>query len=110
MRRKKTMNELRQEILTWRARHDDLQEAIAHDTGVNQGTISRILRGHFRRPSKALRAVCAYADISPITDKPLPPLELSLQELAQLAQSSPHHRRILRLLRLAKELSEESRG
>jgi hypothetical protein len=105
MKRPKTIRELRREIMASDSLRAKPQEQICHSIGVNQATLSRILRGQFKRRSKAVDRVCKYADISCITTQTMPELEASLQQLARIARgNSPAERRALKLIRLAAEL------
>ena len=107
MKRPKTVRELRHEILHSEVLRTKPQEAISHSVSMNQGTLSRILRGHFKRRSGAVERVCRYAHISSMTDQPKPELETSLDQLARIARrGSPNDRRAMRLIRLAAELLE----
>ena len=83
------------------------QEVIAHSLNLNQATVSRLLSGRFKRLSPAVNKVCAYAQISCMTDHPLNPLGASLARLTLLAKGrSSHERHAMKLIRLAAELLE----
>lgn len=105
MRRPKTIPELRSEILNSPRLKAKSQGEIASAIRVNQATVSRVLRGRFKRYSKAVDRVCHYAGISRMTDTPLNEFEASLGRLTKLAQgNSPHEQHALKLIRLAAEM------
>ena len=107
MKRQKTIRELRQDILLSEKLRTKSQEEISRSLKVNQATVSRILRGQFKRCSKAVERVCNYAEISRMTSQSMPELEASLQRLTEIAQrGSARDRRALKLIRLAAELLE----
>ena len=107
--RPKTIPELRQEIQASAKLQADSQGAISELLGLNQATVSRILRGQFKRRSKAVDKVLAYAEISCITDQPLTPFEVTVTQLEKLAAArSPNGRHAAKLIRLAAELLESS--
>ncbi|MBM3842027.1 MAG: hypothetical protein FJ397_01985 [Verrucomicrobia bacterium] len=107
--RPKTIPELRQEIQASAKLQADSQGAISTLIGLNQATVSRILRGKFKRRSKAVDKVLNYAGISCITECPLPPFEVTVTQLEKLAAAhSPNGRHAAKLIRLAAELLESS--
>jgi hypothetical protein len=107
MKRQKTVRELRHDIMASKLLRARSQEEISRSVKVNQATLSRILRGSFKRRSPAVDRVCSYARISRITNDPLPELEVSLDRIARIAQrGSSGERRALKLIRLAAELLE----
>ncbi|MFM9092902.1 MAG: hypothetical protein ACKOUK_14330, partial [Verrucomicrobiota bacterium] len=73
--RPKTIPELRQEIQASAKLQAESQGAISQTLGLTQATVSRILRGQFKRQSKAVDKVLVYAEISCITESPLTPFE-----------------------------------
>ncbi len=107
--RPKTIPELRQEIQASPKLQAESQGAISEALGLNQATVSRILRGQFKRRSKAVDKVLNYAEISCITDQPLTPFEVTVTQLEKLAAAhSPNGRHAAKLIRLAAELLESS--
>lgn len=109
MTRRKTISELRSEIMASAKLRAKSQEEIAQRIKLNQGTLSRILRGQFRRYSPAVAKVCNYATISCMTNLPPGALEHSLDQLTSLAQGrSAEERHALKLIRLAAELLESA--
>lgn len=105
MRRPKTIPELRSEIVAHPRLISESQETLSARIGVNQATVSRILRGRFKRYSKAVDRVCRYAQISRMTEAPLNEFEASLGRLNALAQDiSPRQQHALKLIRLAAEI------
>ncbi len=107
--RPKTIPELRQEIQASPKLQAESQGAISESLGLNQATVSRILRGQFKRRSKAVDKVLNYAEISCITDQPLTPFEVTVTQLEKLAAAhSPNGRHAAKLIRLAAELLESS--
>jgi transcriptional regulator with XRE-family HTH domain len=109
MSRPKTIPELRQEIQASAKLQADSQGAISEIIGLNQATVSRILRGQFKRRSKAVDKILAYAEISCITESPLTPFEVTVTQLEKLAAArSPNGRHAAKLIRLAAELIESS--
>jgi hypothetical protein len=107
--RPKTIPELRQEIQASAKLQAESQGAISQTLGLNQATVSRILRGQFKRRSKAVDKVLAYAEISCITESPLTPFEVTVTQLEKLAAArSPNGRHAAKLIRLAAELLESS--
>lgn len=105
MSRRKTIPELRSEIMASAKLKEKTQEEISTMLRLNQATVSRILRGKFRRYSGAVEQVCRYASISRMTERPLGELEASIDRLALLAKgTSSHERHALKLIRLAAEL------
>ena len=91
--RPKTIPELRQEIQASTKLQAESQGAISQILGLNQATVSRIIRGQFKRRSKAVDKVLAYAEISCITDQPLTPFEVTVTQLEKLAAArSPNGR------------------
>jgi len=107
MSRRKTIPELRVEITASEILKAKPQEEIAGVLDVNQATLSRILRGKFRRYSRAVEKVCHYASISCITDRPMDELEASIGRLTLLARgASAHERHAMKLIRMAAELLE----
>jgi hypothetical protein len=109
MARRKTISELRSEIMASARLRAKSQDEIAQSLKLNQATLSRILRGQFRRYSPAVAEVCKYAAISCITSRPPGALELSLHQLTALAKGrSAEERHALKLIRLAAELLESA--
>lgn len=109
MTRRKSIAELRREIVASPKLRRRSQEEIAHSLGVNQATLSRILRGQFRRYSPAVAKVCSYATILRMTDQPADALASSLNQLTALARGgSAEKRHALKLIRLAAELLESA--
>jgi siderophore synthetase component len=106
MKREKTVSELRQEIMASAVLREKSQDEISRAVRVNQATLSRVVRGQFKRRSKAVASVCEYASISCITSQPVPELSASLDQLSGLARRSPNARHALKLIRLAAELLE----
>lgn len=107
--RPKTIPELRQEIQASAKLQAESQGALSQTLGLNQATVSRILRGQFKRRSKAVDKVLAYAEISCITESPLTPFEVTVTQLEKLAAArSPNGRHAAKLIRLAAELLESS--
>jgi transcriptional regulator with XRE-family HTH domain len=107
MMRRKTIRELRDEIIASPRLKERSQEEIATTVGVNQATLSRILRGRFKRVSGAVDRVCTYARILRMTDRPLAEIDASLAQLKGLARGrTTRERHALKLIRLAAELLE----
>jgi hypothetical protein len=107
MSRRKTVPELRTEIMASERLKAKPQEEISATLKINQATLSRILRGKFRRVSPAVARICVYASISRMTEKPKGELEASLDRLSLLASGgSAHERHAMKLIRLAAELLE----
>lgn len=105
MTRRKTIHELRREIMASPRLKAQSQEAICQSLSIHQATLSRILRGQFKRASDAVVRVCKYAHISCITEQPLDEMEASLARLTALARGrSARERHALQLIRLATEL------
>ena len=44
----------------------NLQRQVVEDTGLQQGTVSNLLRGKFKVLSDRVRQICEYADIDPM--------------------------------------------
>jgi transcriptional regulator with XRE-family HTH domain len=107
MKRQKTVRELRADIMASRTLKARSQEDIGRKLRLNQATLSRILRGQFKRRSPAVDRVCIYANISRITSRPLTDLEVSLARITRMApRGSAGERRALKLIRLAAEILE----
>jgi hypothetical protein len=107
MARPKTVRELRQEIAVCTRLKNRPQEEISRSLRLHQATLSRILRGKFKRRSSAVERVCKYAGISCITEQPLTELDASLKKLTQVATgNSSTKRHAIKLIRLAAELLE----
>jgi transcriptional regulator with XRE-family HTH domain len=107
MTRRKTIPELRIEIMASAKLRSKSQEEIARSLRLNQATLSRIRRGRFKRYSNAVTKVCSYALISRMTDRPPPALGASLERLTLLAKGrSTNERHAMKLIRLAAELLE----
>lgn len=107
MRRPKTVPELRAEIQSSPRLKSQSQTDISSVLKVNQATISRILRGQFKRVSPAVAKLCEYASISCMTERPLGEFEASMDRLARLARGrSLRERQAMRLIRLAAEILE----
>lgn len=107
MRRSKTIAELRAEIRASTRLKSQSQTELSTILKVNQATVSRILRGQFRRVSPAVTKVCMYASISCITNRPLGELDASVDRLARLTRGrTPRERQAIKLLRLAAEILE----
>lgn len=105
--RGKTPAEIRAEIKRATHLRQQSQVMLASSVGIDQATVSRILNGRFVRVSPAVRKLCEYARIKYITPKPLSALDASILQLSKaVRRGSPQQRRVLRLLRLAKELSD----
>lgn len=105
MPRRKTIPELRDEIMASGKLRSQSQEALCQSLGIHQATLSRILRGKFKRYSPAVASVCNYASISCMTSRPLDELDASLHRLTALARGGQtHERHALKLIRLAAEL------
>jgi transcriptional regulator with XRE-family HTH domain len=107
MRRSKTIPELRAEIRASSRLKTQSQVELSSILRVNQATVSRILRGQFRRVSPAVAKVCKYASISCITSRPLGEIDASVDRLARLTRGrTPRERQAIKLIRLAAELLE----
>lgn len=107
MRRPKTVSELRAEIQASPRLKSQSQAEISSAIKVNQATISRILRGQFKRVSPAVSKLCTYASLSCMTDRPLGEFEASVDRIARLAHGrSPRERQAMKLIRLAAEILE----
>jgi len=105
MNRRKTIPELRSEIMASERLMEKSQEEICRSLRINQATVSRIVRGKFKRYSTAVARVCNYASISCMTERPLGELDASIDQLTRLAKGgSTHERHALKLIRLAAEL------
>ena len=105
MSRRKSIPELRAEIMASEKLRSQSQGALSSLLGLHQATLSRILRGKFQRHSSAVTAVCKYASISCMTSRPLDELDASIHRLTALAQGgATHERHALKLIRLAAEL------
>lgn len=111
MPRPKTIRELREEIIASDRLKRRPQEEISQSLRLHQATLSRIIRGKFKRRSSAVDRVCQYAGISRITDKPLAELDASLDRLKRVATgNSANKRHAIKLIRLAAELLESEPG
>jgi transcriptional regulator with XRE-family HTH domain len=109
MSRCKTIPELRTAIMASEKLKAKPQEEIARALDINQATLSRILRGKFRRVSPAVTRICSYASISCMTTRPLSDLEASIDRLSLLAGGpSAPERHARKLIRLAAELLEST--
>lgn len=107
MSRPKTIPELRAEIQASSRLQARSQVKLSHSLNLNQATVSRILRGHFRRLSPAVAKICAYAAISCNTNRPLEGFAESMHHLVRLTRGrSPRQRQAMKLIRLAAELLE----
>lgn len=107
--RPKTVHELRQEIMASSRLRAEPQEVLSQKIGVNQATVSRILRGQFKRRSKAVDKLIVYASISCITDTPVNEFDATVIHLERLAAArSPNGHHAAKLIRLAAELLESS--
>lgn len=107
MNRQKTTAELRVEIMASAVLRAKSQEEIAASLEINQATLSRILRGQFKRYSRAVAKVCSYARISCMTARPRNAVGASLERLTVLARGrSIQERHAMKLIRLAAELLE----
>ncbi len=107
MARPKTIRELREEITGSERLKARPQEEISTSLRLHQATLSRILRGKFKRRSSAVDRVCKYARISCITNRPLAELDASLARLTRVATGdSASKRHAIKLIRLAAELLE----
>ena len=105
MPRRKTIPELRHELMASAKLRGQPQEVLSEQLGIHQATLSRILRGKFKRYSPAVATVCNYASISCMTSRPLDELDASIHRLTALAQGgATHERHALKLIRLAAEL------
>jgi transcriptional regulator with XRE-family HTH domain len=105
MPRRKTIPELRDEIMASEKLRGRPQDTLSQRLGIHQATLSRILRGKFQRYSPAVEAVCKYACISCMTSRPLDELDASIHRLSALAQGgATRERQALKLIRLAAEL------
>jgi hypothetical protein len=80
------------------------QKMIAVKIGVNQGTISRIQNGNFRRVNKTVRALCNYAEISISRTTGVDELR-SLVSSAKEVQD-PTKKKLIDIIELAVELLE----
>jgi transcriptional regulator with XRE-family HTH domain len=80
------------------------QSAMAQAIGVNQGTISRIANGEFKRVNKSVLNVCRYAQISTVRASNITRLR-SLVTSAE-AVNDPEKRKLMDIIRLAVDLLE----
>ncbi len=107
MPRPKTIRELREEIIGSERLKAHSQEEISRSLRLHQATLSRIVRGKFKRRSPAVARVCKYAGISCMTNQPLAELDASLARLTRVATGgSASKRHAIKLIRLAAELLE----
>jgi transcriptional regulator with XRE-family HTH domain len=97
--------QLKQAVQRKRIKQSDLSSYI----GITQPQISRILKGKFRRPSKAIYALCTFLNVEirqvegDVSLSKYPELRLCLSEI--LDGSRQRERAIVRLLRSARKLS-----
>jgi hypothetical protein len=82
------------------------QTVIAKALKVDQGTISRIANGDFKRVNKSVRAVCKYAQIS--TMKSSRTAELRSLVHSAATSSDPEKRKLAGIIGLAMDLLERS--
>lgn len=80
------------------------QEVVAEAIGVDQGTVSRIANGDFKRVNKSVIAVCKYAKISTVRATGTEKLR-SLMASAQ-AVNDPEKRKLVDIIGLAVDLLE----
>lgn len=80
------------------------QSVIAKIIGVDQGTVSRIANGDFKRVNKSVIAVCRYAKISTVRSAGTEGLG-SLMASAQTV-NDPDKRKLVDIIRLATDLLE----
>lgn len=107
MKRQKTPRELREEIIASPLLRSKSQEDLGRSLNLHQATLSRILRGKFKRRSEAVDRVCKYAQISCITDEPPPELDESIERLTRAVDADTASKRhAIKLIRLAAELLE----
>jgi transcriptional regulator with XRE-family HTH domain len=107
MKRQKSPRELRDEIMRSPVLRAKSQEEISRSLSLHQATLSRILRGKFKRRSDAVDRVCKYAQISCITEQPPAELDDSIDRLTRAVEgNSASKRHAIKLIRLAVELLE----
>ncbi|RRJ96406.1 XRE family transcriptional regulator [Opitutaceae bacterium TAV4] len=98
----KTPTEVHRDLLASGVFDRATQESIAVAIGVNQGTISRIENGDFKRVNKTVRALCKYAKVSNVRTTGTEQL-LSLVASAK-AVDDPEKRKLVHIIGLAVDL------
>lgn len=102
----KTTLEIHRELTASGVFIRNTQAVIAQTISVDQGTISRIANGDFKRVNKSVRAVCKYAKISTVKSSGTAELRSLVASAATL--SDPEKRKLAGIIGLAVDLLERS--
>ena len=102
----KTPLELHRELWASGLFQRETQKQIAKHVHVNQGTVSRIAAGRFKRVSKSVREICKYANINTVKNSGMGQLRSLLASRNGL--SDPEKRKLVDIIGLAVDLLERS--
>jgi transcriptional regulator with XRE-family HTH domain len=98
--------EIHRELMASGLFRKETQSLIAERINVNQGTVSRIASGNFRRLNKSVRAICKYAKIETTKTSGMKQLR-SLLASGSLV-GDPEKRKLVDIIGLAVDLLERS--
>lgn len=102
----KTPLEIHRNLLASGVFRNQTQKTIAQALKVNQGTVSRIAAGRFKRVNKSVIAVCKYAGVNTVKTRDAKQLRLLLASRVRL--SDPEKRKLADIIGLAVDLLEHS--
>jgi len=102
----KTPLELHRELWASGVFKRETQKEIGRRVKVNQGTVSRIAAGRFKRVSKSVLAVCKYAEINTVRSSGMERLRSLLATRNGL--SDPEKKKLVDIIGLAVDLLERS--
>ena len=102
----KTTLEIHRELTASGIFKRETQTAIASRIKVNQGTVSRIASGRFKRLNKSVRAICKYADIGTIKESNVKQLRSMLSSRANV--SDPVKKKLVDIIGLAVDLLDRA--
>ncbi|WP_157895408.1 helix-turn-helix transcriptional regulator [Verrucomicrobium sp. GAS474] len=100
----KSPTEIHKELCASGVFTEEKQKDLAEKIGVDQGTISRIASGRFKRVNKSVLELCKYAKVEASRGYPLSDLRSLLDH--QSDTSDPSKKKIINIIGLAVELLE----
>jgi transcriptional regulator with XRE-family HTH domain len=102
----KTPLEIHRNLLASGVFQKETQKHIARELSVNQGTVSRIAAGQFKRVNKSVLAVCKYAGVNTVKTRDSKGFRSLLASRTRL--SDPEKRKLADIIGLAVDLLEHS--
>ena len=102
----KTALEIHRELVSSGVFQRETQKCIAEGINVNQGTVSRIAAGHFKRVNKSVLALCKYAQIKTADVSGTKQFRSRLASRAE--HIDPQKKKLVHIIDLAMDLLERS--